>query len=413
MSTIRRRAGWIAVLAISAILFLPIFFAVYLHLGVEAILRNHRAEIAFLQEEVPIRTGTRPVLLGPGDAGNAWDLLRPALEVLGDLAPLEAGDYSELRDPDFDWRGAPGVTPELIEQATPSLEDCRRAMRRSDLSWTGPADPDLAAKAGRAGRALCTKAVYAHEAGRGAEAVEWLTTALGVVHDAARTGQRGTWRSLHVVERWVCQEARLILSNHRLSAKELEDFGRGLDLLRSSRPALGLALRQWSATAREEILEDSYGDPYLLRGDENVPWSTTAGWKDFYSPRLLQTRLLNGIRRAVEELSNVPMAPSSGLSARAIGIELRYPAEDVGQLLPGPSFFDDIEAAQLRLDMLRLAVAFARSQVETGRFPLSASEAGMTLDLGRPLRVVDGCIDGQRGAPDLELEWRIGRRTKD
>lgn len=377
--------------------------------GVDGRIEAHRTEIAAWFEDLPIRRSTRPALLEPAEPGNVWDLLRPAMDEVGDLYPLEdASTYGEESDPDLDWRGIPAETPRLIERATPALEQCRRAMHRSVLDWTGPVDPSLPVKAGRIGRALCTKAIQAWEQGRDAEAAEWLVVAMGVAQDAARLGQRHSWATLRVVERWACREARLILGLQDLTAEELGLVSHRLQALRSARPPFVLPLREAGALVRQNILED---DIFLPDGEGgSIPYlPLKAGWRDLYSHRVLRLRLLNGVRQGVEELADLEPARRPSLSDRAARIRSRYSPRDVAQLLP--DIFTDEDIVLHRLEQFRLAVEFARAARESGTFPRQLSVDGVPVDLGSGSE--SGVLGAEEQARDLELVWIVGRRTKD
>src|SRR5258706_15055781 len=135
-----RRLAWSLTLSIAVLVILAALYLISLHYKVEKSFELHRAEIKILLEDIPVRSSSRPIVLGPAEEGNAWDLLRPALDAVGNLYPLESGLSYELRDANLDWRGVEGDTPRWIEVATPSLELCRPAMRRSTLAWFGGVD---------------------------------------------------------------------------------------------------------------------------------------------------------------------------------------------------------------------------------------------------------------------------------
>ena len=373
--------------------------------GVAGKIEAHRVEIASLLEELAARSSTRPAILEPAEPGNAWDLLRPALDEVGELYPLDKPEYfRDTSDADLDWRGIPADTPQLIERATPALEQCRRAMHRSSLGWTGPIDPWLPSKVGRIGRALCTKAIQAWEQGRDAEAAEWLVVAMGVAQDGARLGQRHSWNTLRIVERWACQEARLMMGGHDLTLEELGLLSRRLHVLRSIRPPFSLPLREAGALVRQNVLD---GDVQLPNCEEDS--YRQVGWKDLYSVRLRRLRILNGLRRGVEEFAALDPTRRPSLESRADAIRSRYPAEDVAPLLP--DFFVEEDQVLCRLERFRLAVEFARAKAESGRYPQQLRVDGVPVDLGDQSET--GILFGEDGHRDLELVWIVGRRTKD
>jgi hypothetical protein len=417
VTTRRQRIIRILAGATALALLIPVIYVAYVHARVTATVERHQAEVDRLLHDVPVRNPTRPALLGPPEPGNVWDILRPALDSVADLYPLDTSlNYDETRDPDFDWRGAPDETRKLIEQAGPALEACRRAMRRSSLQWIGLADPGLPAKVGRIARALCTRAAYAWQAGRDAEAAEWLVVALGVAQDAARLGQDGTWHVLLAVEHWACLEARLGLSSHGFASPDLEAFGRRLDILRRQRPSLAHALRIWGAYCRQDIFDGDAQVELRPSGDRDswhfVPVEKTARWKDLFSERICRARVLNGVRDGIEDLGGIDDGIAH-LWTRAANIQSRYPAESVVQLLPNSRWFEEQEEAIVRITLLRLAVGVAEAQVRLGHFPRSLSEVGLPVNINRSLSLEEGRLDGRGGSDNLELVWTIGRRTKD
>jgi hypothetical protein len=417
VKTSSRRIGWIILAGFVAAAMLPSLYLFDLLRRAQDALDGCRSDIASVTKDIPVRKSTRPAILGPAEAGNAWDLLRPALDAVGDLYPINpaGSSYSETSDPNLDWRGVPGETPLLIEQATPAMELCRRALRRSELEWTWPMDPDLPAKTGRIGRALCTKAAYAWKAGRDSEAAEWLVVALGVAQDAARLGQRGAWEVLCVVERWTIAEARLLLAKHELTLQDLALFGRRLDVLRRARPSYGLALRICEARLLEEILT---GQAYVHQTDKDggfdfVLLDKTAGWRDLYSKTILRARVISGIRRGMHDIAavdwKVPAVSRAEFDRIVTGL-----AEPESHLIAESNPVQMEEACLVRRSMFRAAVAFAQFQEEWGRFPTSAQEAGLPADLGHPLNIKEREIDGLSGGTiEMDLVWSIGRRTKD
>lgn len=369
----------------------------------------HRTEVAALLQDIPVRSSTRPALLEPAEPGNAWDLLRPAMDEVGDLYPLEdPATYGEESDQDLGWRGILAETFPLIERATPALEQCRRAMHRTDLDWTGPVDPSLPVKAGRIGRALCTKAIQAWQQGRDAEGAEWLVVAMGVAQDTARLGQRHCWTTLRVVEQWACREARLVMGRQDLTSQELGLLSRRLKLLRSTRPPFSLPLREEGAFARRNILDGEIYQPEV-EGESTPYLPMKAGWRDLYSAQLLRLRLLNGIREGVEELSALEPTRRPSLPERAARIRSRYSRREVAPMLP--IFFDVEDLILQHLEQFRLAVEVARAMREPGAFPRQLSVDGVVVDLGT--EADGGILRGKVQSRDLELVWTVGRRTKD
>ena len=73
---------------------------------------------------------------------------------------------------------------------------------------------------------------------------------------------------LHVVDKWVCEEARLLLAHHDLTSQDLSIFGRRLDLVHPTRPPFGLELRITGALRRAEVLA---GEAYVSPTHGQLP----------------------------------------------------------------------------------------------------------------------------------------------
>jgi hypothetical protein len=385
----RRRRTAIVLGVIVAILALPAIYLAWLHVQVGGALSRREIEINAVLEGVSERSWRVPPVLGSPEPGNGWDLLRPALKEIQDADPLQI----------------------LLRES--ALERCRQALRRSAWEWSGAAEPDLAQKVDRASQAFWAKANQAQKAGRDAEVLEWSIAACSVAQMAAWTGQEGTWASMQRVERWLCDLAHLVLSGHHLMATDLLEAERRIDQLRANRPPFRIRLRLCAAQDANRLLRNQI---YALSDDPAVPpipLLDTAGWRDLYSRNVFAARILNDIDDCVRQMEALSWSPSGTFGERAEAIRSQSRFDTVRSLLPGWRELTHEQETLLRLDLFRLALAFARAQMQTGRFPSSASDAGLPMDLGLPLRVDDDRIEPQPGEPLVELVWVIRRRTKD
>jgi hypothetical protein len=188
----------------------------------DALLEEHHREVAAILDGSPRRNPARPPILSPTEPGNAWDLLLPAFDALEDLDPDDGKGVREGMAANLDAHGIPAETPRLIEAAGPALEQCRRAARRSDLLWRGPRYPKLEVKAGRAARALCSKALLLWRADRDAEAAEWLIVALTVIYDVVRL--QNDWSLIVFAESWALADSGSLLSWQSLTASQLDEW---------------------------------------------------------------------------------------------------------------------------------------------------------------------------------------------
>jgi hypothetical protein len=366
---------------------------------------THRAEIAALLDDLPLRHATRPALLLPEEPGNVWEVLGPAFESLRDLQEMRTTPDSIWNgmESNFNLRGIPADTPRLLEDGRAALDACRLSMRRSALDWKGPLDPALPYMAARAGRALSSKGLLCWQEGRDAEAMEWLLTALSVAYDAARLGQHRTWEVLHVIEDWVLEDARFLLSEQNLTAAELTDFERRLDQLRAQRPPLTLAFQIEGAEARKDFLEQLQ-EPGFPHDDTAGP-----GWKDLYSWRIYTARMLTGLRSGFDDAGRMSWSSATDVAAQWSRLCQVQREEVQERLLINPGGEVNL---LVRLEAFRVALACARFQSAQGRMPLTIEETGYAPDLD--LRRVK--LEGNSlsvpiyGTYTDQTTWKIGRR---
>lgn len=371
-------------------------------LRLDASIERHRAEIAALLDDVPVRHSNRPALAAPEEPGNVWDLLRPAFDALWALQePTPMAEISTNLEANFNAHGSVQPTRPLLERGSDALEACRQSRRRSALDWTGPIDPDLCHKAARAGRALCSRGFLAWQEGRDAEAMDWLLTALSVAYDAARLAQKDTGRVLVVIERWVCEDARCVMEEQGLTAAELDDVGRRLDQLRAQRPPLSPLFRTSGAQRRKDFLEDCALRASLEAEHEDLGLPVKVGWRDLWVAKLYRARVLTGIRAGMEEAGAVPWTGGVNPFDECQRLHSRY-REDVLAWLSAEADLGVL--GPQRLEAFRAALSCARFQAATGRLPATVDEVGV-----RPSFKLDGDTLLPPGLPGDE-NWKLGRR---
>lgn len=345
---------------------------------VDRAIQGHGREVSRILDGVPVRQSTRAAFGGAEEPGNAWDLLRPALDAIWALDPTRpaTAQPNRLMEPNFDAHGIPADTPRLLGEAARALEECRRAGRRTRLDWPWDPDPELHLKVGRACRAMVSLAYRAGQEERDADAAGWLLSALLLAQDAARLGQRWTWELMLVVEAWVFEEARSLLGGQDLTGAQLADVEQRLQQVYALRPPLSLRFRTFGALARQSVL-DGTAHVAPRQGFGHVPLEETVGWRDLWSKRLCTARVANGIRDGVEFAGSLPWSSSTDLDARNREIASRYRKEDVAQLILARGAVGDELEVLLQWELFRASVGVARAEAVTGKLPQTLAEAGV------------------------------------
>jgi hypothetical protein len=240
-----------------------------------------------------------------------------------------------------------------------------------------------------------------------------MLVALTVATDDAAL--QGNWGDQWVSESEVLPNLLDLLSQQSLTAVQLEDLGRRLDLLRSLRVPFAHELQQMGAMQRRAILEREYYDAEEERSPDSAAsgrLGDMVGWRDFWSVRYAKVRILNDIRGCGRELEGVPWQDPEAAMTEAERILDTYQGRFVPRKLPYLGSFCLEEVCQINLNLLSAAIACARYQAIHGRLPRTWEEAGIPargIRLGANGLLVPG---SSRGNCQLrsEAEWPIGRR---
>lgn len=368
-----------------------------------ATIEQHRSEI--------LAVLANPV--GEFRPGPGWETLLPALQAIWERDPWHGfGTLDSLK----------GDDPVL--QAQPQLQACRRALENPTFEAGGVPDPMLPHWARQAATALVATSYQAWEQGRDADAVDGLIAALTLAQETERLGQQhARFDMLRQVEARVFEATRALLSRHALSAARLEDFERRLNDFRSRRPSPAAEFRRSGAATRAEFLDSVRGVGVVEADGELacVNLREPVRWKDLYSKDLRKARILNGLRDAAEQAGRLTWTSSADIEPQWAALCSRYDPDDVGLLWAGEIKFPDVLAAFLKWDFLRIAVALARVQAQTGTLPATVAEAGIDVRLGRPLTIQGDTVSFQlapSGEPSVlrrhfapsEEKWTLRRR---
>ena len=377
----------------------------------EASIAEHWAEVTLLKACTPYQRPPPPTG-HPWGTDNFWDLLHPALDALWTLQGGSALP-EELTDVRPDERKISDETLAALQAGEEQFEACRQAVKRPVRDWKGPLDELLHWKGRLAGRDLCLKGLFAWRQGRDAEAVDWILAALTVAQETARFDAYPSDLTLREVEQWATEAGRRLLSGHRLSAAQLDDFGRRLGLLMRTRPRSLRQLRWFVATDRDDVL--------TCPGNRGLDLGH-AGWRDLGSPAIKTARILTGLRDLGERSATLPWTSSAELDSQWAALGSRCRNGDVERIwLTDGYYWEELEAL-LRLDLLRIAVGVARFEASQGRMPATLAEAGVSGIAARPVLIVGRGLVVQlllpgethsrlgSGAERGEPEWTIRRR---
>jgi hypothetical protein len=399
---------------IMAILGLLGLAAVGVHYRLDGILDDHRQECQTILATFPVDPTPRPAILGPAEPGNVWDCYRPAFAALKRVDPDAEWELSAEMGALFQIWEALATPPAWLQTAEPSLNLCRSGARRSDLAWQGPRDKGLEADALRAVKALCSRSFLSWHAGKDAEAVEDLVAALTLTSDVGRLGGSGLF--LQLAESHILDQFSKVLSLQSLTAPQLEELERQVDLLRSVRLGFGHRLREAGARARLEVLDD---DPEVqtVGSTFRYPLSENIDARDLYSLRFAKARILRAIRACGRDLEALDWSRSACPSLEMQRILDGYEKRHVRDVMPYFAVGAKQEAAVLNLELLSLALHSARHQALQGRLPADAPEAASTLPLVNHVEFSADRIFLNTSTlvlmyldPELRQAWTIKRR---
>lgn len=384
-----RKLGWKGPLIVVALLALPVLGGLGVHFYLDAVLNRYQQEFDAFRADFPTDISPRPAILSPEEPGNVWELYLPAFSRI---------DALDDNVDNFDAHGIVGQTPRLIGEAGASLEQCRRATRRSLRTWSG-APPTISPN--KAIRALDSKGVLLWRDGRDAEAVEWLLVSLTVAYDwAALTGD---WEVMTNAESSAVEDFGDLLSDHSLSAAQLEDLGSRLKLLRSRR----MSMRVWiRARYQFRVISVLEADVWVYPNDDSsgIALSEVVNWKDLYSQRVAKARILNSLRSCRRELD--ALSWDSGTIPPTQSIVDSYNGRFVHSWVKD---FTDAVVHQAGLNYLDYVIALvdcARYQAVHGRLPESWKDVGISGPLTTHLVLEEDRVV----APITFQSWPLARR---
>lgn len=338
---------------------------------------RHEQDVERKVGELAARDPARPPLFDPPLPGDTWELYYKASNELREMQ-----DEISLAIPEL-WDGsgpAPPLDPAKIEdilrRCAPQIEGLRGSLRmevrvthdfeegmRPLEFHLSSGMPDLVSGF------LARAAIHRHAQGRGREALEFLAMLLGVAQDRAREGYLDDLWIQVKRERRGAFAAREIFASHSLSAQDLAELAQRLNRLDAHRPSAIEAFALEDVMARRALLNlGRTGESGRL----NVPaWS----WELF---RFLGSRRW-AVASALEDLDPYyrTIQKINRLPSHARAMEETEARERLNRNNPfvlcfvsfgGSSFGADSVGLMYR-SLLRVAVAIARREVETGHPP--------------------------------------------
>lgn len=370
-----RRRAWLWILGTLGAIVLSLGGIVWdTHRRAAASLERHLREAAAMREAFEASSPARPPFDGEGVEGDAWEVFRAVLPTFQSLPADEqhALDYEENLEPPDDE--ALGV---IFLKYEPDVLRLREGLNRRTVESGALARADFA-EVGRgipAASFIGQGIAHYHRMGLDRKALEWAELGLGLSQDV---GRRACLLGLlvHLVaEDRITWNLRELLGQHRLAARDLEAFARRLDVLDAARPAGDV---EW---ASEEIYMRATMSGEGWKAEGGTPLRRLIGWRQLWSIDVARAQALDLVPFLFEDGRDVLRRPTHERGAEVDRLLERWERERnplFGELFPGllKAIKNDVSSLQRRV-LLRLAVALAWHEAETGAFPA-------TLDLLAP-----------------------------
>jgi len=323
-------------------------------------LEYHTNEVRKRYREAQARH--RAPLFGSELPGNAHDLYRRVVSSVEALTPSERALIPNQAH-SFDLTIDAGIDLVWSKQLA-TFKLIQEALRRTELSRSSLPDRRETIRLQEVWWFLKTAIIRLHQLGRDAEAMEWLSMGLGFLQDALGRDTEDP-EKMNVLECNAARDGIRILLEHHLRSENLEDFASRLDALDHTRPSVALAYRLRDAAERKDALG---GVLHVFGGAEPI----AAGWRQVWLPDVARASALSQIELyyfRMEKLEELPPWQREG--AGNDGPPWR-PEVKGGRQVSNNLYGYEVGALTERA-LLRLLVAIAWCEVDTGTYPRSLS----------------------------------------
>lgn len=373
-----RRARRVVLWTILALVGLAAAIVGDAHRRASTTFERHEREVAELLREFRARSRERPSVYGESVPGNTWDHYAPVLadlkampEDFKDAIPEVNGEFDQLPDEE--------VLHDIYLRYAPQIEDLRRGLR------SGRVDPAIDPSAGpekslrqftdllRTFRFLRGGISHEWRAGSDGAALELTVILLGLAHDSGRQGMISDFLVQILGEGIALDACLALMEGHSISPTVWMRFAAQLDELEESRPTLEPALRAEDIYRRGLILEGP-----IDKARSNPPETIGPGWRQLFSQRLMRAGALSETAEFFREMESCDRLPVRERRQRAASIGQHFRASGNPLALETISMLHKVVErdliARMNLTLLRVAVALAWFEAETGQPPASLSD---------------------------------------
>ena len=295
--SIRRRRALIVTAAILGLFAAGISLTLLsAHRKATAAFERHGAEIRQRLAETR-RPVSRPPVLDPALRENGGDYYAVAIKEVGQVSQAEQAWTNSGGLPTGEARVL-RTKHQVLLQALRNAVRCETVVIPEDyesgrLRWSKPPGPwNLQAAVNLLGRI----AIAHHAAHEEVEAYEALLIALAVCADHVRAADVTSAHWWHSIETALTALWIRMLTNHALTAADLERLAKSLDRLSAGRPEVGENLRLEDLVQRATLLL-SERDSLKYLVFEHEP-----SWRFLWSPRLAGAAGLDSLQAAFAEL---------------------------------------------------------------------------------------------------------------
>ena len=325
-------------------------------------------------EEAKSRSGARPVLSGTAEPGNAWTDYTAALD---DIESIKS-DASKLSLFVYRQKGAdPAAARALVDSKPLALEHLRRGAHRAEgnfaYEWNeGLRRRQIRPTCGTLSTLALARARFLQEEGRHRDAADLVLDVLQFGSDLRRNSMMlGDSYGASIVSGGLDELKDIVLAR-KLTAKELSELDRSLDLLDAHWPDFAVSLRNESMLVRTILASE---DPESIVGKDISPLKA---WRYGFSVKRMAADAARQIEAFVDRSIRHQALPwkervvAQSQLQREI-LSTKYIFVMLGQT--GVSVYHVEHVARVKLRLVRAMVHY----LATGRFATLGDPYGDTL----------------------------------